>query len=409
MRIETLVYFEVDYFLTHDERDSDNNELRSSFELQLLLESYKSYLFAADSAYIAFNCCLQTLRFAQKANTSIIVVLDDSTMSCKCFNILTFHLKNLHKNFTIFLKVRVFDFYFQSLWVFESHILKMIKTLFYYDLRLFNYRNYVDVLLHAYNVLRQFIEFSSISLLKTLCNKLADIAFFDERSTRNFKSCYVRFIDDRLRFNSHTSDHKDCHSMIISSHVVKVTVEFELRKNAHDLRFDYRKISLFHHIKERDYHLDNVTWDRVYNLNNTTSESEACHKKATKTRSCSHHSHVSNDLTFCSFIRRLQALRTALLADFIDSVSIAELNLLEIYLACVRIISLISDRYHDDKARLGQNCLCFVDALLAAADRCKDGEWRGQVFGCRELVEICREVIGGLGGREVEEFLWKGF
>lgn len=304
-----------------------------------------------------------------------------------------------------------FDLYFQSPWVSGSHILEMLEALFYYGVRLFSYRNYVGGLLHAYNVLRQFTEFASIPLLETLCSESADITFPGGRPTRNFKTCYVRSIGGRLRFNVHTSDHRGCHSMVIPSHVAKATAGFGLRKNAHDPRFDYRKISLFHHIKERGYHLDNTTWERVHKLNNRTEESEASHRKDKKARSCSHHSHSSDDLTSCHPTHRLQTLQHVLLDDFTGPLPIARLNFLEVYLSCVRTISLISDRYHGDKAPRGQNCLCFVDALLAAADRCRDGEWKGQVFGCKKLVEICREAMGmegGLGGKEVEEFLWKG-
>lgn len=410
MRMGTPVYPEIGDFLIHDEKNGDNNGLRSSFGLQLLLESYKSYLFAAGPTYNPSNCRLQALKFAQTAITSITAVLDDSTMPCKCPGTLAYHLENIHKDFTVFLEARVFDFYFQSPWVSGSHVLEMLEALFYYGVRLFSYRNYVGSLLHAYNVLRQFTEFPSIPLLEMLCSKPADITFPGGRPTRNFKTCYVRSIGGRLRFNIHTSDHRGCHSMVIPSHVAKATAGFGLRKNAHDPRFDYSKISLFHHIKERGYHLDNATWERIHNLDSKTDERGAPHRKDKKARSCSHHSHSSDNLTSCHPTHRLQTLQNVLLDDFTGPLPIARLNFLEVYLACVRTISLVSDRYHGNKAHPGQNCLCFVDALLAAADQCRDGEWK--VFGCKELVEICREVMGmegGLGGKEVEDFLWKGF
>ena len=153
IRIGTPVYPEVGYFLAHGEKDSDNNGLRSSCGLQLLLESYKSYIFTAGPTYAASSCRLQALKFAQEARISIRAVLDDSTMPCRCPGTLAYHLENLDQDFKGFLETRVFDFYFQSPWVSGSHVLEMLEALFYHGLRLFSYRNYVGALLHAYNVL----------------------------------------------------------------------------------------------------------------------------------------------------------------------------------------------------------------------------------------------------------------
>ena len=149
----------------------------------------------------------------------------------------------------------------------------------------------------------------------------------------------------RLRFNSHVSLHKaGCHSMVIPSHIAKATAGFGLRKHSNDHRFDYRKISLFHHIKERGYHLDTATWKRVYSLNNSSDRKSVSQRKASNAPSCSHSRQPSDANNSCPNTHWLQTLRTAILTDFTGPFPIPQLNFLEVYLACVRTISLISAR-----------------------------------------------------------------
>ena len=95
--------------------------------------------------------------------------------------------------------------------------------------------------------------------------------------------------------------------------------------------------------------------------------------------------------------------------EFNGPFPIAKLNLFQVYLACVRIVSVISDRWHGDQVRSGQNCLCFMDTLLPAADRYLDNDHRQWRMGCtQELVGICRDALkDALGGRAIDEFLWE--
>ncbi len=406
IRVGTPVYPEVGYFFTHGENDS--NCLRCSYGLRLLLESCKSYLFALQPTAAPSNCRLQALQFAQEAIPSIYAVLNDSTMPCRCRGTLAYHLENLHLDFKGFLKVKVFDFYFQSPWVSGSHILEMLEALFGYGLRLFSYRTYVGSVLHVYNVLRQFTDLQSIPLLENLCDTFSDIIFPGGRPCRNFKACYIRSMGGRLRFNSHTSDHKSgCHSMAIPAHTAKATAGFRLPNEPNDPRFDYQKISLLHHIKRRGYHPDDATWNRIYNLSST--DEDRLSQKTRRNHPCFHHGPLEHDLFSCTAQHRLQRLQTAIHTECSGAFPIAKINFFEVYLACVRTISLVSDKYHGDRARPGQNCACFADTILSAADRCRNNEHRLQPFGCEDLVGICREAMTEvLGERVLEAFLWKG-
>ena len=190
VRVGSPAYAEVGYFLTHHEADS--NGLRCCYGLQILLETYTSYLLGSKPAPESSSCRLQALRFTQEAIRSICAILDSPTMPCRCLGTLAYHLENLHLDFETFLRAKVFDLYFQSPWVSGSHILEMLDALFYYGLRVFSYRNYLGSVLHVYNVLRQFTGVESIPLLENLCTLFEDILFPGGRPSRNFKACYVR-------------------------------------------------------------------------------------------------------------------------------------------------------------------------------------------------------------------------
>ncbi|KAL9129553.1 MAG: hypothetical protein Q9217_002009 [Psora testacea] len=400
IRLGSPVFPEVGYYLTH--ANDDSNSLRCSFGLQLLLNSYKGYLFALKPAPAPSGCRLQALKFAQDAIPSIRAVLDDSTLPCRCPGTLACQLENLRVDFKAFLEARMFDFYFQSPWVCGSHILEMLDAIFYYGLRLFSYRNFVGSVVHMYNVLRQFNDIEPIPLLDSLCTTFGEILFPGGRPCRNFKTCYMRYMGGRLRF--HSKHKSGCHAIAIPANAAKAAAGFGTRKEAvKDARFDSRKTSVLFHIKDKGYHLDHSTWDRVGNLKDPSS------RKAMNPRSCTHHFHTENDPSSCSPHHRLHSLQEGILtADFSGPFPAVKVNLFKVYLSCSRIVSIISDKYHGEDARPGQYCLCSVDALLVAADRCKDNECRLQQLGCKELVATCRDAIGDVGKGEVlEQYLWK--
>lgn len=406
VRMGTPLYAEIDYFLAHGENGT--NGLRCSYGLHVLLEVYKSYLFASQHACAKSNCRLQALKFAQEAAQGIRAVLDDPSMPCRCYHTLAFHLENLYLDVVAFLREKAFDLYFQSPWVSGSHVLEMLETLFYYGLRLFSYRHYVGSVLHVYNVLRTFAGFQTIPLLEELCNTFQNILFPGGRPIRNFRACCIRYMGGRLRFNTHTSDHRSgCHQMLIPAHTAKATAGFGLRKEANDSRFEYRKVSLFHHIKERGYHLDDGLWDRVMDFTNIHQEDHTA-RKSRKPCRCSQRVEPEHATFSSSPQHNLHCLENAVTRDFTGPFPIAKINFFEVYIACVRIISIISDNTHRGTER-GRNCLCFLDAILAAADRCKDNEHRLQPFNCKELAETCKDAMSAvLGGRSLDDFLWKG-
>ena len=92
IRIGSPVYPEVGYLLTHDTKEGVGNSLRCSFGLRLILESYKSCLFAPNSAPLPSSCRLHTLRFAQEALSTTQAILDHPTMPCSMYRFKPFPL-----------------------------------------------------------------------------------------------------------------------------------------------------------------------------------------------------------------------------------------------------------------------------------------------------------------------------
>lgn len=400
----TPVLTNVGSFVSHDENDT--NGLRCCFGLQVLLEAYKSYLLVSDRRHAPSRCRLQALRFAQETAASVDLVLADSSMPCRCCQTLALHLESFKSDLKGFLEEKVFDLYFQSPWVSGSHMLEILGVSFYYGVRLFSYRHYVGSILHVYNILRKLTGYREIPLLESLCNAFNDILFPGGRPSRNFKACAMRYMGGRLRFNAQTSNHRTgCHKLEIPVHTAKATAGFGLRKEANDSRFQSCKISLFHHIKEKGYRLDDGLWNRVHHLNNVNGDQKPGTNK--RQRSCSYHRH-SIDFPSDSPQHRLCQLQKAVIDDFSSHFPVARLNLFKVYTACVQIISLISDKTHGDSDQ-GSRCLCFLEAMLSAADRHKNNEHKLELFGCKDLVETCKEAMSSvLGETDLHEFLWEG-
>ena len=398
------LYADIGYLLTHE--DTHVNGLRCSFGLQMLLESYKSWLLAPECTVAPSNCRLYALRFAQEVAASINPVLKDDSMPCRCCQTLASHLESFQLDLQAFVQERVFDLYFQSGWVSGSHMLEMLETSFYYGLRLFSYRHFVGTVLHVYNILGKLTGFEQIPLLERLCDIFDAVLFPGGRPDRNFRACCMRYMGGRLRFDGHAADHKSgCHKFEIPMNAAKATAGFGLRKEANDTRFQYRKISLFHHIKEKDYHIDSCLWDRIHQLD---KEDDRNSRKGASRTPC-HHRHSSQHVPFSSSPQHhVCQLQAAVVAEFTGPFPIARINFFEVYMACVHIVSILSDRVHGDTDQ-GCRCLCFLEVMVSAADRFRDNEHKLQPFGYRELVENCKEaMMTVLGNKTLEDFLWKG-
>ena len=418
IRSGSPIYPEVGLFLTGGENDC--NSLRCSFGLQLLLHSYRSYLFSMPHPVPA-ACRLQALKFAQEASTSVKAVLDDSFMPCRCCpNGLTPHLDSLQSDIQSFLQTKIFDLYFQSPWVSGSQMLEMLDRLFCHGLRLFNYGSYVTAILHAYNILRQFTDIQPCLLFDSIIgSSLSNNVFPGGLPHRNFKASYTRAIGGRLRFDSHKhkGHHKSgSHSMTIPTHAAKATAGLSIRKSEADAdhRFDVGKISLFYDIKHRDYRPTKENCKRVYIAGSIEKADEQGPKahEASKTPdnagngTCSHHNATdgSSDSSICP-AHRLQHLQRAVHKEFSGPFPVAKINFFAVFLKCVRIVRNINDKYHKD-VEPGLKCLCFVEEILRAGDLRMEDE--KHPLGFKKATETAKEVmVMELEGKGLEDFFWK--
>lgn len=401
----TPLFADVGYFMTHEENNT--NGLRCALGLQIILEAHKSYLLASQCTHAPSNCRLQALKFAQEVAANLGPVLGDSSMPCRCCQTLASYLEGFKLDLEAFFQENVFDLYFQSPWVSGCHVLEILESSFYFGLRLFSYRHYCGSVLHVYNILRRLTGFQKVDVLDQLCDIFNEVLFPGGRPDRNFKACCMRYMGGRLRFNAQTPNHRSgSHKMEIPIHSAKATAGFGLRKEANDSRFQYHKISLLHHIKhDKGYHLDDALWSRVHSL--AGGDRDQTMGKAKTRRSCPNHGRRGQRHLVDSTQHQLCKLQEAAMTEFTGPFPIAKINFFKVYIACVRIVGIISRHAHEEEDQ-GSRCLCFLDTILSAADRYRDNEHKMQPFGCKGLRQGCEKaIVTVLGDISLDDFLWK--
>lgn len=171
-----------------------------AFGLQLLIETYKSFVFASGSNPIKANSRLQVLMFAGEVKKSVSRVgslRPPWVHSCTCPDCheskLQTGVRLLEQDVIDFTAEKRFDLYYQAPWVAGTQMLEMLWQATDYGLLLG--LEYVDSVLHLYNCLRQVGALSKESIiLERLCNLLEQAVFERPRPDRKF---YARFVVQR--------------------------------------------------------------------------------------------------------------------------------------------------------------------------------------------------------------------
>jgi hypothetical protein len=393
VRRGTPLYHEMATYLAEEPA---SRSVSCAFALRMLLESYKCYLCGKESPIARPNCRVQALRFARDVISNIQAVLADSTMPCRCCRTLAFYLEMLQEDLTRYSQERVFDLLFQSPWVAGSHMLEMLDVTFYYGLRLCSYRNYFGAVLHTYNVLTRCNGMAPIPLLEHLCDIFSDVIFLGERPSRNLHSILLRYMGGRIRFHRKNRHRRQAsYNLQLPQRVASEGLG--LRKELNDDRFRYEKISLFHYIKDRDYLLED------YSLNSAPCSRKRRSSQHKHKTSAAGHENDENARTSKSTIQ-LQRVQQLILTEFQGDLPVAKINFFAVYIACVRIVKLISDRSHEEKDRA---CICFADRLLRVTDEYQGTKRAFGSFPCQELVDICEEsMLAVLGQEPLAAFLW---
>lgn len=397
IQLGTPLYTDISSF--YNEQNGECFSLRCSFGLRILFETFKTQLRESRTLSQKPNYRIKSLQTAQRAIKAIQEVLDDPTMPCRCPETLALALQCVQEDLQKFTRRMVFDLLFQAPWVASSHSLEIHSVMFFYGVRLVTYRHYVGSVMHVYNVLRALTAMKPIPLLDGLCDKLSGIVFPGCRPHCNFRSSYARFMGGRLNVHTHRGKQKPAthgHGLHIPHAAARTASGLGMRDAIDDPRFDYKKVSLFHYVKDK-----NCCFDQHINVQvskyKQAKQRQDCH--AEEKQSCGH-----SEVPPCC--RQILDLQRAILNEFSGPLPIARINFCAVYLACVKIVTAIADRWHTD-GKPALRCLCFVDELLSAADIVQDNT--GKVMPSRypRLWRLSQEVIGDvLGESVVEDFLW---
>ena len=176
----------------------------ATYVLRLIVESYKSWYVLPTGEQIVpkSNLRLHSLRFAQDVHKSIVRFRlsepYEPIPGCDCSDCCHLGLMELlgmfESDLSIFMRERRFDLYHQSPVVAGYQMTRILARATLIGTLFCNIWQYVGVVLHLYNLLRQYdlVKEESI-LLEHLCNVMGHTIFRGPRPTLNFFSQYAAF------------------------------------------------------------------------------------------------------------------------------------------------------------------------------------------------------------------------
>ena len=176
----------------------------ATFVLRLIVESYKSwYILQKEEERVAnSNLRLHALRFAQDVHKRVVrfrlAEPFQPRPGCDCSDCcapgLMEHLRIFEGDLSMFIGEKRFDLYHQSPVVAGYQMTRILAKATTLGILFCNIMQYVGVVLHLYNFLRQYnlIEEENV-LLEHLCDVLGHNIFRGPRPTLNFFSQYAAF------------------------------------------------------------------------------------------------------------------------------------------------------------------------------------------------------------------------
>ena len=191
-------------------QDSLAIQTDTAFGLQLLLESYKSFLCVDDATPTKVNCRLQALRFVGDVKRSVSRVQSirprQISQKCTCPNCpeknLAKGIRLLEHDLLAFASQKRFDLYHQAPWVAGTQMHEVLFQATDFGLFLCNRPQYVGSVLHLYNCLRQVGAINKETIiLERLCNLMEQELFKGPRPDQNFYSNLLVLLGGRLEFD----------------------------------------------------------------------------------------------------------------------------------------------------------------------------------------------------------------
>lgn len=184
----------------------------ATYVLRLIIESYKSWyiLPTGEQRVPDSHLRLHTLRFAQDVHESVVRFRLSEPFEpipgCDCSDCchpgLMELLRMFESDLSMFMRERRFDLYHQSPVVAGYQMTRILARATFIGILFCNIWQYVGVVLHLYNFLRQYdlVREESI-LLEHLCDVMGHTTFRGPRPTHNFFSKYAAFQAMTYKFN----------------------------------------------------------------------------------------------------------------------------------------------------------------------------------------------------------------
>ena len=174
-------------YRSKDCSDAPNAMMKTNvvFGLQLLVESYKTFVFSDEKTHKAVNCRVQMLKFAQDVKNTLTKVrefrpfIHDKCCPYLCnTRDLSSQIWALELDLMVLVKQKIFDLYYQAPWVAGSQMLEILSRATILGVRLCNNYQIVWAVLHLYNLLRQCgVLGEETVLLEHLCSAIGKQVF----------------------------------------------------------------------------------------------------------------------------------------------------------------------------------------------------------------------------------------
>ena len=405
-------------FCLEENRSADALEL--SFGLLLLYDSYRSFIHTFPITVNPPNCRLNALQFAQEVVPCITEILKDPNMLCRCQDCLGRHFQAWKDELNKFTSEKSFTLNSQSPWICGSQTLSMLFVVSSFGSKLLTHGQYVGTIIHCYSILSQFNRFQSIPILETLIDAFEKKMIPGGLPRSNFHACALRYCGARPHVNRAANHKNGSHNMIIPERQ-RATDGSGVLVEANASRFEFYKSTLFLGTIARNYSFSEGRWAnndelakealsplRKENFPPDTPTDNPIYKLATRYQ----------DYISAPSHRIQRLLQLILIGEFGQgSVMLgigmappeAKLNFLKIYMACVKVVDIMSDFQHPyDK---GLRCPCFLKVLAEAADRydtCAMTKKTKKAFEENELMnELGWAMEEVFKGTTVEDFLWQ--
>ena len=378
--------------------------------MNLMTQCYKVYLQTLKKPSWASQSRVSALKLAQQARSQITALLgDDLCFPCRCTQTLAYHLQKVLLDMHHYMSHNCWDLIYQAPWVAGNHVLEILDVCNYYGHHLLKYRHYVGAVFHSYNVLKQLGGLDEIPILEQICTQLCRISFPGGKPPKaNFHASWARYVGARLKFKKgYRGKHShDNWCLTIPAHAAQAAAGLGLA----DHRTTEIASCLLFQIKQQEYHITDAQW-------------KSLHTSHVRTHPVRHNYEVqqSSDTTSLTTAAQNEEWNPLLLATATEAVGkeepgrllpMARLNLFVVFAKCVRVISRLSDKMHNEqKLGKGEYCVCFCNELLAAADRLVKDRRLGKLAAWkkheRELIDDAKKaIVEVFGALKEDELLW---